>query len=92
KEGEEPPPEIKRLYDIWEEIKVTVDPEKRKRLFQEILKANAENVYPIGAVGEVPHIVIVGNNFHNVPEKHPWTTMGRYLGPAGVEQFFVKQK
>ncbi len=92
KEGEEPPPEIKRLYDIWEEIKVTVDPEKRKRLFQEILKANAENVYPIGAVGEVPHIVIVGNNFRNVPEKHPWTTMGRYLGPAGVEQFFVKQK
>jgi hypothetical protein len=45
----------------------------------------------IGTVAEVPHIIIVKNNFRNVPETGIWATHLRYVGPQNVEQFYIDQ-
>ena len=90
--GEKPPAELQRLVDIWEEIKVTTDTDRKNALFQEVLDAHQENVWIIGVVGETPQLVVVKNNFRNVPEKslYAWS-VGHYLGLARIEQFFFKQ-
>lgn len=91
-EGEEPPEFLKGLYDIWNEIEITADAEKKKQLYQEIFDAQAENLFVIGTVGEIPQPVIVKNNFRNVPEKSFFAYLiGAYYGLARVEQFFIKK-
>ncbi len=90
--GEEPPEEVKRLIDLWEKMKVTLDEEERVELGKEILKSNAENLWTIGTVGLAPHPVIVRSNLRNVPEKEPlgWDTLFTY--PYNTCQFFFKQE
>lgn len=67
--GEEPPEEMKRIMEIYREIDRTADPEKQIRLGHQILKANAENLWMIGIVGDLPGIVLVNNRFRNVPDE-----------------------
>lgn len=67
-EGEEPPAEVKAVQDLFDEMKVTVDEDERIRIGKEILRLNAENLWNIGDVGEVPIPVILGSNFRNYPE------------------------
>ena len=42
-QGEEPPPELRRLQQAYDELKVTVDPDARLALGQEIIRAHDEN-------------------------------------------------
>ncbi|MGQ9632553.1 MAG: ABC transporter substrate-binding protein [bacterium] len=92
KSGEEPPPEMKRLLQLWERMRMTVDEEERIRLGKEILKSNAENLWTIGTVGLVPHPVIVKNRLRNVPENGMWGWDQRRFSSYLPEQFFLKQK
>jgi len=68
-EGEEPPADIKALQDLFDEMQITTDEDERIHIGKEILRLNAENLYNIGNVGEVPIPVIVGTNFKNYPEE-----------------------
>ncbi len=67
--GEEPTGDVKRVQDLFDEMQVTVDEDRRLEIGTEILRLNIENLWNIGDVGEVPIPVILGTNFRNYPEE-----------------------
>jgi len=53
---------------------------------------NAENLWVIGTVGDLPQIVIVKNNFRNVPENAIQDYLQLSPGNTFPEQYFFKTK
>ncbi len=68
-QGEEPSGDIKMVQDLFDEMQVTVDEDRRLAIGQEILGLNIRNLWNIGDVGQVPIPVILGSNFRNYPEE-----------------------
>jgi peptide/nickel transport system substrate-binding protein len=66
-EGEEPPAEVAQVQALFDEMKVTVDEDRRVEIGKEIMRLNIENLWNIGNVGEVPIPVILGSNMINYP-------------------------
>jgi len=91
KSGEEPKGDIKRIYELWDKVKVTPDEKQRERLFKEIIDIHKRNIWMIGWVGELPQPVIVKNNFRNVPDGIIWDDTVRSPKNARPEQFFFKK-
>jgi peptide/nickel transport system substrate-binding protein len=89
-EGQEPPEEIKQVYDNWQQLQSTLDEDEFIRLGKAILQSQAENLWTIGTIGEVPEPMIVGDNLKNYPEKgytgYDW--LGTY--PYHAEQLFFE--
>lgn len=75
--GEKPPAHIQRLYDLFQQFKVETNDEKRIEIGKEICRAQAENLWFIGTIGEVPRVVIVNKDLRNIPEK--WFANYDYL-------------
>ncbi|MGQ9629446.1 MAG: ABC transporter substrate-binding protein [bacterium] len=91
KSGEEPPPEVKRIFELWDRITVTPDDEERNRLFKEIINIHKENLWVIGMVGEAPRSGVIKNNFRNVKENAPYGGIVPTPGCTSYpEQFFIK--
>ncbi len=67
KRGEEPPDEIKALWDTWLLLRKTGDREERIRLGKKLVRSQAENLYGIGAVGGTINPAVVTDRLHNVP-------------------------
>jgi peptide/nickel transport system substrate-binding protein len=90
KRGEEPKGDAKRVQDLFDEMQITVDEARRLAIGKEILKLNADNLWNIGDVGEVPIPVILGDNYVNYPEEgvtsYDWLGNHHYL----VEQTYFK--
>jgi peptide/nickel transport system substrate-binding protein len=91
-QGEEPPPNIKELMDIYSQILFTVDDEKKKELFGRIIKANEENLWVIGLVHDPPDYYVATKNMHNLPKKDFQSWMYPNPGPVHPEQFFMTKK
>jgi peptide/nickel transport system substrate-binding protein len=89
-EGEVPPDVIKQAYEMYNEAKATPDDEERARLAKEIAALQAENLWFIGTVGELPHVFIVKNNFRNVPDGLPSDWIFKSPGNGHPEQFFIR--
>jgi len=91
KEGIEPTGDVLKTLELYDEIKVTVDEEKQKALFRQILELNKENLWLLGVATAPPQVCIVKNNFRNVPEE--LVVDWHLLSPANsrVEQYFIKQ-
>lgn len=91
KEGFEPPREVKKNLERWEQMVSTMDREEKIRLGQEILASQAENLWTIGTVGEVPaYPMTVSNNLRNFPPRgaHDWS-IGAWTTPQHPAQFFL---
>ncbi|HEY63846.1 MAG TPA: ABC transporter substrate-binding protein [Caldilineae bacterium] len=71
--GEKPPEGhwIWKIWDLWDQISVELDPDKRNELFKQILDIWAEELPMIGYLGELPQLVIVKNGFRNYLEGYP---------------------
>lgn len=65
--GEKPPEGhwIWDIWNIWAQIEVEPDEDKRNELFTKILDIWAEELPMIGFLGETPAPIIVKNGFHN---------------------------
>ncbi|MCX7001550.1 MAG: hypothetical protein NT106_14850, partial [Candidatus Sumerlaeota bacterium] len=50
---------------------------------KKLVRTNAENVFVIGTVGMVPSVVVVNNDFRNVPET--FTTDWIYMDPGTLD-------
>jgi peptide/nickel transport system substrate-binding protein len=87
-EGEEPPDDIKQLFEWWEKWQETLDVEWGKN----ILRSQAENLWTIGVVGMAPQPIIAKNNLRNIPEKGAWVWDELWFYPYHPEQFFLKQE
>jgi peptide/nickel transport system substrate-binding protein len=85
--GQEPPEEIKELFDWWDNLKRTLDVEWGHKM----LDLQAKKLWGVGTVGLAPHPVIVRNNLRNVPEEGVWTWDNLFGYPHYPEQFFIKK-
>ena len=88
KAGEKPPKDIARLQELWDKIKITVDEKEMGQLAEEINQLHIKNIWMIGTVGESPWVVVVKNNFRNIPEV--LTVAGICPDNADPEQWFMK--
>lgn len=69
-EGMEPTPEFKAAMDLYDEYKLTTDPERQVEIGTEIVRMSTENLWTLGTVGLVPNPVVVNNCFMNVADNH----------------------
>jgi len=72
KEGEEPIPEIKALYDWMDKYAETDD----IQYVDKLLASQAENVWTIGTVADAPVPLLFNKDMKNVPESDYWVWDG----------------
>ncbi len=89
--GEAPPPHIKELMDLYDEMTVTTDESRYIELGKELLSRQAENVWTIGTVGLAPTPIIVNNKLRNFPEEAMWGWDTIWVYPFHTGQFFFKK-
>jgi ABC-type transport system substrate-binding protein len=81
--GQEPTDEFKKAMDLYAEFQTSIDPVRQLEIANELVKWNVENVMVIGTVGLQPNVVVVKNNFKNVPEN--FTTDWIYMAPGTLD-------
>ncbi|NLA57433.1 MAG: ABC transporter substrate-binding protein [Firmicutes bacterium] len=86
--GEKPDGEPRRLQELFDELRVTPEPEEQDRLVEEILEIWAKNLWVIPTAGNYKIPIVVKRDFKNVPKEaslaYPYCSPG-HLNP---EQFF----
>jgi peptide/nickel transport system substrate-binding protein len=90
--GEEPPEDMKRLYELTEQFKVALPgtPEYIK-IGQEIGDIHSKNMYMIGIIGPAPSVQIGSNRLGNyIPAKISAFEFYREY-PYRPDQWFIKQ-
>ncbi len=90
--GEEPPAEVKVLYDHLETLQTSPDDAARERAMHSLLRAHAENLWTIGTVGLFPQLVAANKNIGNMPDigiTAHWMT--RHDSVANPEIWFFKE-
>lgn len=87
KQGEEPPAQIKELMSIFDQITVSPSEEKQKELFDRIIKANEENLWVIGLVGQPADYYVVAKSMFNVAKRDFQSWIYPNPGPIHPEQF-----
>ena len=92
--GEAPTGVMKRLLDIYDEIKKEKDIDARHGFVRQAVRIHIEEgPFHLGTAARLPHVVIASNRFRNVP------TSGPVLGPWAVvspaisfpEQCFIRE-
>ncbi|MDA0711115.1 MAG: ABC transporter substrate-binding protein, partial [bacterium] len=89
--GIEPPAGIKRLQKIEEILQVTVDKDKRSKLWSEVIQMHAENLWIIPLTERGTGIGVLANNFRNVPEHAVSSWIIMTPGNLNPETFFIKK-
>ena len=89
KSGEEPPAEVKRMLEIYNESLETTSLEKRNNLIKEAFKISGENLLNIGVMRQpvIGRFFIAKNNFRNVRED----SMSGELSYYQPSTFFLKK-
>ncbi len=90
REGVAPTGNLLRLLEIYEEGG-KLPKELRSELGKELWKIHVDNLYVIGTVGQSPAmngVVVIKNNFRNVPDVAPNSAPLQNPGIARTEQFF----
>ena len=67
--GREPTGPIREAVDLFDQIMVEPDEARRIELWQRINDLQRENLWTLGIVGQVPHIVLKHHTFRNVPDR-----------------------
>ncbi len=70
--GEEPPPIIRELQRLTDEMRTTTDPQYRLEVGRKLLQAGADNLWTIGTVGLAPHPVVASKRLRNVIPNGIW--------------------
>ena len=88
--GVAPSGDLKHLLEIFEEGN-SLPKAMRTELGKELWRIHSNNLYVIGTVGQTPAlngVVVVKNNFRNVPDVAPNSATLQTPGIARPEQFF----
>jgi peptide/nickel transport system substrate-binding protein len=86
---EQPPENILRQQELFNQVKSTTDQEERIALFRELLDINKELFPAIGISLPTAGYGIKKKNFHNVPAPMGGSSPLPYPGTAGSEQFYI---
>jgi peptide/nickel transport system substrate-binding protein len=89
--GERPEGTLAKAQELFDQFRATTDPARQIEIGKQIVKLEADNLWVIGTVGAVPSIVVVKNNFRNVPENA--VTDWIFMSPGNLDppQFFFKK-
>jgi peptide/nickel transport system substrate-binding protein len=90
--GEEPPAEVKVLYDHLETLLSDPDDAARDAAMHALFKSHAENLWTIGTVGLFPQLAAANKNIANVPDfglTAQW--MSHHDSVAHPETWFFKE-
>jgi peptide/nickel transport system substrate-binding protein len=88
-DGEEPPDQVKRQMELFDQLLQMVDFDKQVELFREILDIAVEMFYGIGIMIADTTYAVVKNNFRNFPEGEMYFSWAYPTpGPANTCQFF----
>jgi peptide/nickel transport system substrate-binding protein len=85
REGEAPDlPAVEKLVRLHKDWRVSATHDERKRIWREMLKINAEQLFTIGVVNGTLQPVVVAKTLRNVPDKglysfEPGAFFGRYM-------------
>ena len=93
KKGIAPTGGLKQLLDIFDQGN-SVPLKQRIDLGKELWRVHVDNLYAIGIIGNSPAyngVVVVKNNFRNVPDVAPNSSAHQNPGIARPEQFFFEQ-
>jgi peptide/nickel transport system substrate-binding protein len=85
KDAEEPPPEIKQVAALWQQIIATPDEAEQVRLFSKVSDLLADNIWRIGLVSNAPRPVVVLDSFRNVPPVSNYDWYCRAPGNTATE-------
>ncbi|MEX3314111.1 ABC transporter substrate-binding protein [Sulfitobacter sp. PS-8MA] len=88
--GEKPqgaaPNRLLALAERWNHAK---DDAMRARLWREMLRIHAQQVYAIGILSEAPQPVVVSKRLRNVPEQGLWAyEPGAHFGVHRIDEFY----
>lgn len=90
--GEPPTGPLKKLLDIYDDIKKEPDLQARHQLVRDAVQIHIdEGPFHLGTVGRAPQVVIVGEHFHNVPDTGilgPWAIVAPAI--SFPEQYFIQ--
>lgn len=90
-EGEEPPEEIKNIFSLVEQWKVTIPgSEQYITLGKELMKANLDGLYLIGTVIDIPGPTVISNRLGNVPLFTVQSSDFSRTVPFRVDQWYFK--
>jgi len=83
-------PSACKLMDYLKEWETSTDATVRRKAWDEILTANADEVFSIGTVNGIRQPVVVGPKVHNVPKEgyHAWDP-GGYFGLYLPDTFWM---
>jgi len=89
----EPPPDhpIRRAMEVYAASCATADPAEQQRMFRDVLRIAAENVWTINACTPPPTLMIVKDGFRNVPRTAVATWMFLTPGNAGIETYYFDE-
>lgn len=84
----EPPPEVKEVLDLYDQVKAVPTEDERNALMLQITELAAEQFWTMGLATTPPKFIVANDDVANVPE--PSIGGWNYLSPAasGVEQFY----
>jgi len=85
-------PSACKLLDYLREWETSTDPSVRRKAWDEILAANADQVFSIGTVNGSASPVVVGPKVRNVPKEgyHAWDP-GGYIGLYQPDTFWISR-
>jgi peptide/nickel transport system substrate-binding protein len=70
-EPQEPPDDVKRQMELYEQVKATADLDRQRELMGEIIDIAIDRFWAIGISLDTGQYGVVKNNFHNVPLAMP---------------------
>jgi peptide/nickel transport system substrate-binding protein len=91
KGGERPSAELIQLQKLMDQLNRQIDEKNRFEIMKKIIELHKNNIWMIGTVGEQPQLVIVKNNFRNVPESLVFDEILRYERIVHPCHFFFKK-
>lgn len=89
--GMEPPEDVKKLIELAEIVMYSVDDDERLKAGRELVRAQSENLWSIGIVGQSPRPVIIDKDLKNIPETGYWGGAPKWLKPYYPEQTYLDE-
>lgn len=88
--AEEPPAEIKALFDKFDKVKSSTTYDDQVKAMNELLALSADQFYVLGIMTPPDQYGIVKNNMHNTPERMILSFVFPTPGPYHTFAFFFK--
>ena len=87
----EPPDDVKKQQELYDQVKATADPDVQRDLMNQIIDIAIDRFYAIGISLDMGQYGVVKNNYHNVPLAMPesWNYPDPF--PTNTSTYWIEQ-